>query len=234
MRYQNETPLWVLSVLLSPLALAQAGVLDDYTTVVARSDEPRLIVTYSDGGQETYQPEWRATLTVHREEPGHVAKPLQGDLVDTRECRWSIHGQIERSLRLCTRGGCAAKVEPSAALAAPGAVTALDPIQREPPPLAERILRLAPDLCTDTDAQFRADVETQRARLLERFQQQLAIERARVAQPLAQLPGVQAVEPAPPTGPVPPTAAPPASSAPPAPVSPPGAGPPPADNTNGG
>lgn len=233
MRYRNETPWWVLSVLLGPLALAQAEVLDDYATVVARSDEPRLIVTYPDGGQETYQPEWRATLTVHREESGHVAKPLQGDLVDTRECRWSIHGQIERSLRLCTRGGCAAKVEPSTALAAPGAVTALDPIQREPPPLAERILRLAPDLCSDTDAQFRAAVETQRTRLLERFQQQLAIERARVAQQLAQLPGVRSVEPAPPTGPVPPTA-PPASSVPPAPVSPPGAGQPPADSTNGG
>ena len=41
MRYEHEPPLWVVSVFLGPLALAQAGVLDDYTTVVARSDEPR-------------------------------------------------------------------------------------------------------------------------------------------------------------------------------------------------
>jgi hypothetical protein len=140
--------------------LAQAGVLDDYSTVVARTDEPRLIVTYQDGSQEAYQPEWRATLTVHREEPGHVSKPLQGDVIDTRECRWTIQGQIERTLRLCTRTGCTARVEPSADQPAPGAITTLEPIQREPPPLAERILRLAPDLCSDTDAQFRAAVDT--------------------------------------------------------------------------
>jgi hypothetical protein len=170
-------------------------VLDDYSTVVARTDEPVLIVTYQDGNQETYQPEWRATLTVHREEPGHVAKPLQGDVVDTRECRWTLQGQVERTLRLCTRTGCTARVEPSPELPAPGAVTTLGPIQREPPPLAERILRLAPDLCSDTDAQFRAAVDTQRARLLERFQQQLAAEREAVVQQLAKLPGVQSVEP---------------------------------------
>lgn len=169
--------------------------LDDYSTVMARTGEPRLIVTYQDGAQEAYQPEWRATLTVHREEPGHVAKPLQGDVIDTRECRWTIQGQIERTLRLCTRTGCTARVEPSAELPAPSAVTTLEPIQREPPPLSQRILRLAPDLCTDTDAQFRADVDTQRARLLERFQQQLAAEREAVVQQLAKLPGVQAVEP---------------------------------------
>ncbi len=178
-------------------ALAQAQVRDDYATVVAQTDTPKWIVTYQDGGQETYQPEWRATLTVRREQTGRVARPLQGDFVDTRACRWTIHGRIERSLRLCTRAGCTATVEPSAALPHPGVAIALDPRHREPPPLAERILRLTPDSCNETDAQFRAEVETLRAQLLERFPQQVATGRQELAAQLAQLPGVQAVAEAP-------------------------------------
>lgn len=175
----------------------QAQVRDDYATVVAQTDTPKWIVTYSDGGQETYQPEWRATLTVQREQTGRVARPLQGDLVDTRACRWAIHGRIERSLRLCTRAGCSATVEPSAALPHPGVVITLAPRHREPPPLSERILHLTPDSCNETDARFRAEVETLRAQLLERFQEQVAMGRQELAAELAQLPGVQAVAEAP-------------------------------------
>jgi len=81
--------LWICcGCLVAPVGIG--GVLDDYSTVVTKSEEPLWIVTYQDGFQETYRPEWRATLTVHREEPGHVAKPLEGDVVDTRECRWTI------------------------------------------------------------------------------------------------------------------------------------------------
>ncbi|GEM_PF-5096494 len=178
-------------------ALAQAQVRDDYATVVAQTDTPKWIVTYSDGGQETYQPEWRATLTVRREQTGQVARPLQGDFVDTRACRWSIQGQIERWLRLCTRAGCTATVEPSAALPHPGVAIALDPLHREPPPLTERILRLTPDSCSETDARFRAEVETMRAQLLEQFQRQVATGKQELAAQLAQLPGVQAVAEAP-------------------------------------
>lgn len=173
--------------------LLQAQVRDDYSTVVARIDTPKWIVTYPDGAQEIYQPEWQAILTVHREATGHVAKPLQGDFIDTRACRWTIQGQIERSLRLCTRSGCTAKVEPSGAIAAPGAVITLEPIHREPPPLKDRILRLAPDLCGDTHDSFRSDVETQRARLIERFQQQVATGKQELAAQLAQLPAAQSV-----------------------------------------
>ena len=128
-----EKGLWICCGLLVA-SLAQAQVRDDYATVVARNDTPKWVVTYSDGAREVYQPEWRAILTVRREQTGHVARPLQGDFVDTRACRWSIQGQIERSLRLCTRAGCTATVEPSAALAHPGVVITLDPLQREPPP----------------------------------------------------------------------------------------------------
>lgn len=171
-----------------------AEVRDDYSTVVARSDTPRYIVTYQDGTHEVYQPEWQAILKVRREQTGHVARPLQGDLVDTRECRWSIQGQVERTLRLCTRAGCTARVEPSAALAAPGVVITLAPLQREPPPLAERILRLTPDPCGDTDARFRMEIETQRARLMEQFQQQVATGRKELTQQLTHLPDVKSVE----------------------------------------
>ncbi len=178
-------------------SLAQAQVRDDYATVVAQTDTPKWIVTYQDGGQETYQPEWRATLTVRREQTGQVARPLQGDFVDTRACRWSIQGRIERSLRLCTRAGCTATVGPSAALPHPGVAIALDPLHREPPPLTERILRLTPDSCNETDARFRTEVETMRTQLLERFQQQVATGQQELAAQLAQLPGVQAVAEAP-------------------------------------
>ena len=178
-------------------SLVQAQIRDDYATVVAQTDTPQWIVTYQDGGQETYQPEWRATLTVRREQTGQVARPLRGDFVDTRACRWTIQGRIERSLRLCTRAGCTATVEPSAALPHPGIVIALDPRHREPPPLAERILRLTPDSCNETDARFRAEVETLRAQLLEQFQRQVATGKQELAAQLAQLPGVQAVAEAP-------------------------------------
>lgn len=186
--------LWICcGCLVAPVGIG--GVLDDYSTVVTKSEEPLWIVTYQDGFQETYRPEWRATLTVHREEPGHVAKPLEGDVVDTRECRWTIQGQIERSLRLCTRIGCSASLEPSRALAAPSAVTHLEPLQRDPPPLAQRILRLAPDLCTESanEAEFRKAVETMRTRLLERFPPQIAAEKPQLSQSLTQLPGVVSV-----------------------------------------
>lgn len=190
MRYQKL--LWIGCGLLV-VSLLQAQIRDDYSTVVAQINTPKFIVTYSDGAQEIYQPEWRAILTVHREATGHVAKPLQGDFIDTRACQWTIQGQVERSLWLCTRSGCTAKIEPSDAIATPSVVITLEPIHREPPPLKDRILRLAPDLCGDTHDQFRSDVETQRAQLIERFQQQVATGKQELAAQLAQLPAAQSV-----------------------------------------
>ena len=63
--------------------------------------------------------------------------------------------------------------------------------------MAERILRLTPDSCNETDARFHAEVETMRAQLLERFQQQVATGKQELAAQLAQLSSVQAVAEAP-------------------------------------
>lgn len=52
-----QTRLWLCCTFFSSLALAHAGVVDDYSTVIARTDEPRLVVSYRDGGQEAYQAE---------------------------------------------------------------------------------------------------------------------------------------------------------------------------------
>lgn len=174
-------------------ATAAADTLDDYSTIIAQTDDPKVRVSFKDGSVERYRPWFVAQLTVRREQHGETSRPLQGAFLDTRECRWRIRGEVQRKLFVCTRLGCdSAEVQPSDYLLEPSATKSLR-ADRDPPSLAQRVARLQPDPCSATDAEFRAAVERIRNELVHMYEHEVQAGRAAVVRMLRALPGADSV-----------------------------------------
>lgn len=89
---------WAIGIAIFSLSLPVAA-------ETLRNTERGVTVKYSDGFTEKYVVVYNGIVNVTKEERGGPAKPLEGKLIDDRQCYWSIQTFVERQIYSLNRQG---------------------------------------------------------------------------------------------------------------------------------
>jgi hypothetical protein len=137
-----------------------------------------FLVKYSDKSAEMYVVHYKGDLDVEHHEDGHPSEPLNGWIIDTRQCHWRIDAKITRQVCLTSKSGqeyCNGNLSIVWEIAKNNKGTDLN------------VWTLRPGNCGDTQARFSGDVDNARDTLMQQMPDRIDKDRSEIVAALKSL-----------------------------------------------